>query len=359
MGERCERRPLLPPSPAHGGIRQALVGGEGRPELALEPLEGAGDAPLTLAGPVLTDVRHPLLFGKQSYRQQHDGRGHDPCAKAGARGAEERDDAEPAGRHDPHEARLTEPLCRRHGSQQGNAERTLVKPGRLGHHRSQVTHYILLPAMNLRLLFILLTTAPAPAIAQVADEGTLIIRSGGRDIGTERFRVSTGDAGLRITSRASFPGTRPPTELSASVDRTGESGGLAFQLDRRGGGGASQIYAVQKRNRLTIRRIARGGEQASETAGDESLVLLADSVFALYLQLVPLATEAGRTLTVVVPQDVRRLAVTAQRQRASQAGGTILRLSGGIEGEVALGNRGELLRISLPALGLEAVRKRD
>lgn len=214
--------------------------------------------------------------------------------------------------------------------------------------------------MNLRLVFtLLLPAAPASAIAQVADEGTLIIRSGGRDIGAETFRVTTGDAGLRITARSSFGGTRPPTELSASVERAGPGGDLAFQLDRRGGGGASQIYAVQKRNRLTIRRVERGGEQASETAGGESLVLLADSVFAFYLQLVPLATESGRVLSVVVPQGVRRLAVTAQRLRSSQAGGTVLRLSGGIEGEVALGNRGELLRISLPALGLEAVRKRD
>ncbi len=214
--------------------------------------------------------------------------------------------------------------------------------------------------MNLRLLFVvLLTTAPASSIAQVADEGTLTIRSGGRDIGTERFRVTTGDAGLRITARASFSGTRPPTELSASVERSGQTGELAFQLDRRGGGGVSQIYAVQKRNRLTIRRIARGGEQASEISGDESLVLLADSIFALYLQLVPLATESGRELTTVIPQGVRRLAVTAQRRRPAPGGGTILRLSGGIEGEVALGNRGELLRISLPALGLEAVRKRE
>jgi hypothetical protein len=211
--------------------------------------------------------------------------------------------------------------------------------------------------MNLRLAFSLMTAAPAHLAGQVADEGTLLIRAGGRDIGTETFRVTTGEAGLRITARASFGGIRPPTELSASVDRAAKGTDLAFQLDRRGIG-AGQIYAVQKRNRLTIRRVEKGGEQASETPGGE-LVLLADSVFALYLQFIPLATEPGRPVSVVVPQGVRRLTVTAQRARSSQAGGTLLRLSGGIDGEVVLGNRGELLRISLPALGLEAVRKRD
>lgn len=214
--------------------------------------------------------------------------------------------------------------------------------------------------MNLRLVVsILLAAAPSSSVAQIADEGTLIIRSGGRDIGAETFRVATGAAGLRITARASFAGSRPPTELSASLERAAEGTELAFQLERRGGGGAGQIYAVQKRNRLTIRRVERGGEQASEVPGGEALALLADSVFALYLQFVPLATESGRALTAVFPQGVRRLPVTAQRQRSSQAGGTILRLSGGVEGEIALGNRGEVLRISLPALGLEAVRKRD
>ena len=214
--------------------------------------------------------------------------------------------------------------------------------------------------MNLRVvLAIALMAVPAASVAQVADEGTLIIRSAGRDIGVETFRVTTGAAGLRITARSSFAGTRPPTELSASLDRAAEGTELAFQLERRGGGGAGQIYAVQKRNRLTIRRVERGSEQASEVPGGEGLVLLADSIFALYLQFVPLATESGRVLSAIVPQGVRRLQVTAQRQRSSQAGGTLLRLSGGVEGEVALGNRGEVLRISLPALGLEAVRKRD
>jgi len=214
--------------------------------------------------------------------------------------------------------------------------------------------------MNLRpVLALVLAAAPVSSSAQVADEGTLIIRSAGREIGSEAFRVTTGEAGLRITARASFPGARPPTELSASVERAGRLGDLAFQLERRGPAGGTQVYAVQKRNRLTIRRIEKGGEQASEAPGGESLVLLADSVFALYLQFVSLATEAGRPVGVVVPLGVRRLTVSVQRVRPGQAGGTVLRLSGGLEGEVVLGNRGELLRISLPALGFEAVRKRD
>ena len=213
--------------------------------------------------------------------------------------------------------------------------------------------------MNLRPFVVLsLALATSPLRAQTADEGTLVIRSGGREIGAESFRLTSGDAGLRITSKVTYSGSRPPLELSASLERTGSTEELAFQLEHRGGAAGSQVYAVQKRNRLTIRRVERGVEQASETPGGASLVLLADSVFALYLQFLPLATEAGRTLNAVLPLEGRRLSFTAQRLPA-QAGGTLIRLSGGVEGEIALGNRGELLRISLPALGLEAVRKRD
>jgi hypothetical protein len=212
--------------------------------------------------------------------------------------------------------------------------------------------------MNLRaLLSLLLTSLASPAAAQTADEGTLAIRAGGRDIGSESFRVSSGDAGLRIVAKAIYVASRPPVELSVTIERGQQAGELAFQLDRRGAG-AGQIYAVQKRNRLTIRRVERGAEQASEVPGSSPLVLLADSVFAPFLQFLSLVEETGRPVTAVFPQGVRRISVTAQRQPSAGAG-TLVRLSGGIEGEIVLGNRGELLRISLPALGLEAVRKRD
>jgi hypothetical protein len=218
---------------------------------------------------------------------------------------------------------------------------------------------IFFPAMNLRPLLVLCSALVAgPLDAQVADEGSLIIRAGAREVGTESFRVTSGEAGLRITARATYAGNRPPLELVASLERN-PGGDLAFQLEHRGGGAGSQVYAVQKRNRLTIRRVERGGEQASEAPGGSGIVLLADSVFALYLQLLPVAPDAGRALTAVLPYTGRRVSVHIRRLPSGESGGTLLRLSGGLEAEIALGNRGELLRITLPSLGLEALRKRD
>jgi hypothetical protein len=196
-----------------------------------------------------------------------------------------------------------------------------------------------------------------PLAAQSEDRGTLLIRAGTREVGSESFRIVTDSAGVRVSARAVYGtrGTRTATELTATLDR-GHEGELAFQLDRRAGTQGVQVYAVQKRNRITVRRVERGAEQASELPGSPTIVLLADSVFSLFYQIVPLAAD-NRPVSVLFPQGTRRLALTLER--VASGGRTLIRFRGGLEGELELGNRGEVLRIQLPSLGLEAVRKRD
>jgi len=201
---------------------------------------------------------------------------------------------------------------------------------------------------------LLLGLAALPLAAQSEDRGTLLIRTGAREVGSETFRIVTDSGGVRVSARAVY-GTRPATELTATLDR-GHDGGLAFQLDRRAGAQSGQIYAVQKRNRITVRRVERGAEQASELPGGPGTVLLADSVFSLFYQVVLLAADS-RPVSVLFPQGTRRLSLTLER--VAVGGRTVVRFRGGLEGEIELGNRGEVLRIQLPSLGLEAVRKRD
>ncbi len=196
-------------------------------------------------------------------------------------------------------------------------------------------------------------TLPAIGAAQVSDEGVLQVRSGDRDVGSEHFTVTTAD-GLRITTRTTFD-SRPPVELTASLNRQ-EGAGLAFQLDRRGGQAGAQIYAVQKHNRITIRRIERGAEQASEVPAGPRTVLLADSVFALYLQIIPYATETGQSVSILFPHGARRATISAQRVPHG-AEGTIISLTGDLDAEILLGNDDKVQRISLPALRLVAARR--
>jgi hypothetical protein len=72
-----------------------------------------------------------------------------------------------------------------------------------------------------------------------------------------------------------------------------------------------------------------------------------------------IATDSGRPLTAVFPRSGRRAAVTIRRVPGTAEGGTRFELTGDLQGEILLGNRGELTRISIPALGLEAARRRD
>jgi hypothetical protein len=204
----------------------------------------------------------------------------------------------------------------------------------------------------------LLGAAPSvgPIAAQTTDAGALLVRIHGREAGTESFSVTTTATGITISSHMVFTGSRPAPEFTASLDRaSGEE--FAFQLDTRGPAGGGQTYAVQKRNRLTVRRVARGVEQATELPGGATVIVLADSVFTPYMQAAVLATEAGRALTAVLLPDARRVAFTASR--SASADGSTIRLTGGVVAEIQLGNAGELLRISLPGSGAEAVRQRE
>lgn len=199
--------------------------------------------------------------------------------------------------------------------------------------------------------------AAATASAQAGDAGVLLIRAGGREIGSESFRVAGTATGLRITSHAIFPGPRPQIEYTGTFDGSA-SGDLGFQLEYRGPM-AGQIYAVQRRNRITVRRVEKGAEQASELPGSPVTVLLADSLLAPYLQILPLVGDSSRNLMAVFPVGARRTPMIARRVPAESGHGSLIRLSGAVEGEIQLGDRGELLRITLPGLGLEGVRKRE
>lgn len=201
---------------------------------------------------------------------------------------------------------------------------------------------------------LLLLASPAPLQGQGASAGTLVIRQGTRDIGAESFRITPDGAGRKIASRTSY--SAAPPLLTLEVNVVVQNGEVAFQLDRRRGDSGAQVYAVQRRNRVTIRRVGRGAEEASELPGSGDLLLLADSVFGPLMQLIPLATATPRTVTALFPESGRRISFRVQRLAGPDQRGSVIRMTGMLEGEMHLGNDGELLRILLPALQLEAHR---
>lgn len=197
----------------------------------------------------------------------------------------------------------------------------------------------------------LLWAGPSGVAAQSLDQGTLLLRAGVREIGAESFRIVADSGSLRITARTTY-GARA-AEFATTLERT-RGAEAAFQLDYRGGVRDGQLYAVQKRNRITVRRVEKGVEQASELPGTPRTALMADSVFSILYQLAWLAPQSGPVM-VLYPQGNRRLSLTVERSTSAQ--GTLIRFKDGLDGEIELGNRGQVLRIHLPSLGLEAVRK--
>jgi hypothetical protein len=159
-----------------------------------------------------------------------------------------------------------------------------------------------------------------------------------------------GDSLIGITR---YPALRPTLETVTTSERT-SSGNTTWQLGRRENGRTTQVVAGTAKNRVTVRIIDETGESAREYAGGEGLVLLDDSVFVMYQQIVALAAEGGRRLTALFPRSGRRLTFQAQRD-----GEQHIHLSGGLTGEIELGRDGKLQRIILPELGFEAVRLPD
>ena len=145
--------------------------------------------------------------------------------------------------------------------------------------------------------------APALPLAAQAEQGTFVIVAGGRTVGAERWEVRPDAAGTRTTSTVSYLLT---PLLALEVSAVYGASDQALQLTRRQGEASAQTFAVQQRNRVTVRRVAPGGEKASEFPGGPDVVLLADSAFAPLLRLLPLATSTPRTVKILYPESGRR-----------------------------------------------------
>ncbi|MGH7703284.1 MAG: hypothetical protein ACREMO_09335 [Gemmatimonadales bacterium] len=217
-----------------------------------------------------------------------------------------------------------------------------------------------------RACFVLFGLGLFPATAlwpQVADQGTLIIRLSGHEIGREDFRVQPARQGRAsgdsLITTARYPEVRPQAELRAALERS-SSAGFSFHLDLLVPQGASQIYASGGRNRVTVRSVARGSETGREYPGGSPLVILDDSLFALFLPAADLATEAGQRITAIYPRTGRRLTFLARRRgptaRVGEADLILIQFTGDLEGSLYLDAQGRLARVVFPGTATEATR---
>ena len=209
----------------------------------------------------------------------------------------------------------------------------------------------------MRLLLTALTlSVPAAVMAQESATIPLSIQRGGQEVGREEYSLRSGGPGrgIALSTTARYTGN-PPLQVSATLERTPESGIAKFELDVQGPGGPLVILAAGSGTRLIVRSVARGAEAGKEMPGGRDVVLLDDAVFALYLQIAELATPAGGKVTAVFPRTSRRVAFTARRE-AGENGGSRFQLSGEVSGTLTVDAQGNLVRLELPGSGIVVTR---
>ena len=198
--------------------------------------------------------------------------------------------------------------------------------------------------------------------AQTLDQGTLVIKQGGREIGREEFVVRSGRTGgaqgTTLVTRGRFPAVAPALSQEATVERKGDGSFANILVTREQGSVVGRYIAeVTPRNVLRIHASTTGGsEEVREYPGVPRLIGLADSAYALYAAVVPLATAEGQVITAVFPENGRRASFTARRGDAGS--GSSIVMSGEINGTIWLDASGHILRLEFPSAGLEAVRLR-
>jgi hypothetical protein len=192
-----------------------------------------------------------------------------------------------------------------------------------------------------------------PAAAQEPVETRLVVSQGGQEIGREEFTLRPSRAGglpgSTIIAAARYPATGPTTRLAATLERTPDSTLAKFQLDVESSGAVTVILAAGSGARLIVRTVAKGSESGRELPGGPDVVLLDDSVFALYHPVAQLATTGGRTLTAIFPRSGKRATFTARRESGSAGGGGQVTLSGDIAGTLVTDAAGRLERLEFPA----------
>ncbi|MEO8031204.1 MAG: hypothetical protein ABI765_10160 [Gemmatimonadota bacterium] len=218
-----------------------------------------------------------------------------------------------------------------------------------------------------RLLVFGLSTCLATTLdAQDGDQAALSIREAGRQIGHEDFSLRPARPGRPVGDSlitvARYPEIRPQSTITGVLQQSTKGAPLSLSLDYQSSRQGETILASVGRNRVTLRRVAKGAESARELPGGELIVLLDDSLFATYLSLASLVPDGPRSVTAIFPRTARRvaLAVTRSALPAARPDGsrTLIEFTGELAGRLFLDQSGHFIRLELPGRQIEVTRLR-
>jgi hypothetical protein len=154
-----------------------------------------------------------------------------------------------------------------------------------------------------------------------------------------------------------LPTTNATFTQESVVERRGDGGFSNMVTNWTSGGTSGRVIAEIARNVLRIYTASGGTEAIREFPVPGNLVALADSAFALYVQIADLATAEETRFSGVYPRGGRRVSFTARREGNGSEPARIV-LAGEITGTIWLDSTGHLARIELPGSNLEVIRLR-
>ncbi len=208
------------------------------------------------------------------------------------------------------------------------------------------------------LILAIMTAVPAAGQDRILDEGTLVIRSGGRVIGAESFTIRQlrgpdGRLAYRVTTRASYPPRRPRSHYVAEVNLGPDSNPVSARIDVLGNRPA-RFLARLNRRRTNIVTISDGAESSREYRGSATRWVVDDSTFALYA--LPPGASGAATLYDIRSGSHKTLGVRAGR--SGPHGNRHLVVGSGQDRiDIWFNAKGQLQRVELPARNLVAVRR--
>jgi hypothetical protein len=188
----------------------------------------------------------------------------------------------------------------------------------------------------------------------LVDAGTLLIRHDTVEVGREAFRLAAGrpgagGAGWTLATRARYDRARPVVELAPILEIGRDSSVVTLQYDVSDPREPVRILGEAGRSRFTVRVLAPHSERAREFPADARLVVLDDSVFALYLLVAWRARSDPVTLEAVVPRALRRETLTVQAH--GPAATTLNRAAVTLTLVTVQGGRNRLVRAWLDSAG--------
>jgi len=208
------------------------------------------------------------------------------------------------------------------------------------------------------------------ALQGAADEGTLVIREDAGEVAREGFRLSTVQVGehvqhWKLVTNVRYGRGRPVVVLGPALEVGPDSQPVSLEYDVIEPQGPERILGQQGRARFVVRTLGRRTERACEFALSGPMVVLDDSVFALYRFVAWYARPVPRALAAIYPRSGRREALTVQdlglaattlnRDPATLRHVTV---TGGAAGDVHLwlAPDGRLVKIEIPARHLSVER---